>query len=290
MSEISIRGLLIPRVDGFVDTGDFKVLGTSYASLENLNGTKVTLSEHGIDKMRHDQDFADFLERTAEIVDELDGYRGPREVRDLEAVEVMQWGAPFHPYRGDEGHRPSSLYKPDALTDVIIKASDYESPSAYPLQFYAGNWIHRKLKYAMQKNLQAPPNFALFESPSGHKTVVSQFVDGEILYKVLMEGCDGDQDEARRLATALECDIVTLLRDRLGTLGVRLANDVIDASDGNILVSDDDIMSAKKLDDVVFTIIDQPHPNLRSIALFKTMMKLDKRNRLPHRLPRAHRN
>ena len=290
MSEISLRELLIPKIDGFVDTGDFKLLGTSYASLGNPNGTKVTLSEHGIDKMRHDEDFADFMQRTAEIVDELDGYRGPRDVRDLEAVEVIQSGAPFNPYRGNEGHRPSSLYKPDALADVIIKASDYESPSAYPLQFYAGNWIHRKLKYAMQKNLQAPPNFALLESPSGHKTVVSEFVEGEILYKVLMEECDGDQHEARRLADALEADIMAMLSDRLGTLGVRLANDVMDASDGNILVSDDDIMSAEALDDVVFTIIDQPHPNLRSIALFKTMMKFDRRNRSPHSMPRFNRN
>ena len=105
-----------------------------------------------------------------------------------------------------------------------------------------------------------------------------------------MKECGGNQEKARRLADALEADIMVLMRDRLGMIGVGLANDVVDASDGNILVSDDDISSAEKLDDVVFTIIDQPHPNLRSIALFKTMMKLDKRNRLPHRLPRAHRN
>lgn len=290
MSELSIRELLIPKIDGFADTGDFKVLGTNYASLENMNSTKITLSEYGVYKMRHDEEFADLIERTADIVDELDGYNQPRIIRDLEPVEIVQFGAPVRRLRGDEAHRPSSVYRPDASPDTVIKASDYESPTAYPLQFYAGNWIHRKLASAAQTTIQAPPNFALLESVSGHKTVISEFVDGAVLYKVLMEE-SGDEKVADRLAHALENDIMCLLRDSLGTLGVRLANDVMGSSNGNILVSDEDIFSAESLEDVTFSIIDQPHPFPRSIALFKAMVKLDRRScKLRDRLPLPHPN
>lgn len=281
----------MPEIDGFANTGSFEVIGTNYTSMENMNGTKLTLSEHGVGRIRRDEEFVELLERTTEIVDELDGYKKPAEIREREPVEVVQWGAPYHPHRGDEAHRPSSIYIPEALPDTIIKASDYESPGAYPLQFYAGNWIHRKLDYAPQENIKAPRNFALIESPSGHKTVLSEFMDGTILYKVLMEECGGDQKKARRLAEALENDIMILMRDSLGSLGIRLANDVMDASDGNILVSDDDIMSADKLEDVVFSVIDQPHPNLRSAALFKAMTILDRRSKKRrHRLPPVHSN
>lgn len=262
-----------PEIEGFGNQRTQQVLGTDYLTMSANDGAVVMLSEHGKSKMQVDEDVFELIERTVKIIQENDGYRNPSKISELEPCDVLQRSQRFHGYDTFPHIKNASVYRPDSAPNTVIKAYDLDTPKDYPLQFFAGNWLHRRLRSKTEPNIYSPMQYALIQAPSGHQVTIGEYIPDEILFKELIK-ITRDIDHANEAARIIENFIKSCMKRNLGRVGAYLANDIRGASDGNILINADKQLDLDNILDQKFTIIDQPHPTLRAAALFRGMRKV----------------
>lgn len=275
-------------IEGFTPLSAYRVRGIGYVGLQGPEGVALDVSEQGLTALDRSAELAGLLERMGGFIAEHNGYKEPGSVMLAEPVDVLTLSHPsatggnmvISEYeRNDpiaiERYQSAhiiSIYRPRLQPDVIIKAYDDEVRLA-PVQFYAGNWLHKRFEQA-DGDLRFPRQLAMFTAPSKHRTVVMDFVPGETLKSIcddLKNKRDYPKDSVDKFASTVRFRIRKMTQDHLGERGFFIVND-LKALENIILDTTEPIDPQRPLDRPI-GLIDQPAMALPSAVILHALQK-----------------
>jgi hypothetical protein len=166
-----------PPVERFAPVKAYSALGVDCLRLRNPDDVLMDVTEVGALAIDQSPRIAALLGRMSEFIIEHDGYRSTAAVEDAESGHTHKTGS------GKHEHHRSSVYRPDATPEAIVKAYNFERHAA-PVQFYFGAWLQSELAW-WSDTLSSPRQIALLTAPrSGHRTVVMERMPGTSLTEI----------------------------------------------------------------------------------------------------------
>lgn len=276
---INMATIEAPSIEDFKPMSAHSVFGTEYICMQSPDDVGVQLSADGIEAVDQNPALASLLMRMSHFIAENDGYKDPVRVKEAEPGLTLRAASKKADWYGRMSY--SSVYHPDAVPEVIIKAFDFNKVIGHA-QFHTGAWFHKGLTSRPGEiNLYAPMQYALFRAPrSGHLTSVMEYVPGTTLWmglgELLRQNNNYERSDVEQLGKDIQSSIRTQIGTSLGKLGLILANDIDCQS--NIIIGDDE--QPLSLDNVLqrtIALIDQPKRRLAEVALYKAASQLSRR-------------
>lgn len=256
-----MSSLEAPTIDSFVPDSSYRALGVGYVTLLTPDGVRLDLSEAGVEAVDQSPETRALLTRMAAFVAEHGFFKATLDIPDREPCDIPRVSESWiESYRwGRKNRRLASVYHPDRVPGVILKAHDYRRVNA-GLQFYLGAWLHESLK-AADIGIDSPAQLGMMRAPGarGHKTVIMDHVPGRSLtHWVFTYGNSLDEEflgivknEAEEVIEATQAK----LEEALDWRGRRTINDL---NGTNIMLADPEEVTLDSVAAQELTIIDQP--------------------------------
>ncbi|HUY85420.1 MAG TPA: hypothetical protein VMU97_02800 [Candidatus Dormibacteraeota bacterium] len=271
-----MKTLQAPEVEGFTPTKAYRVLNVNFLRLASADGVRLDLSETGAAEVGCNPEVAALLDRMGDFIAKHDGYRDVSAVKTAEPGGILRVGDKKPNRRG--AFNLASVYHHESAPMTIVKAYDFDHMSAAP-QFYFGAWLHERLAGA-EAGLHSPEQLAMFTAPSGHRTVVMEYLPQTTLRAY---GHLKDANARDTTARAIRTAVHERLAKTLSRQGLLVTNDLIDA---NIMLDDADrLITPDNVAEQEFGIIDQPVVRWRNAALFSLVQGLSRRRYQPLEQP-----
>jgi hypothetical protein len=263
----------VPELETFTPEKTYRVLGISYVAMRGENGVRLDLSETGVLAIAQNPQLPPLLSRMGAFIAEHGHYRATIDVEDPEPSSILRVGEPAlkTALSGYKNISLASVYKPDAVPEVIVKAYDHDRKSAL-FQFYLGAWLHGKLARA-EDGVNSAAQLALFRSASGlmeHRTTVMEYLPGENLYSITSRLGSGDTHveniaEVERIAILASQQLRDKIARITGWRGSIIANDL--SNHKNIIDPDPETATPDNMPERAYGVIDQPVVKNHSFVL-----------------------
>lgn len=256
-----------PSIDSFEPERSYRSLGIGYVTMVSPDGVRLDLSENGAAAVDKDPEFAALLTRMGEFVAEHGFYKATLAIPDREPTSMFRVSETWREsYDYDRERRFASVYRPDRVPGVVLKAHDYRRANA-GLQFYLGAWLHHQLEHA-GIGITSPAQLGMMQAPGfrGHRTVIMDYVEGCPMSNWSFVYRQRQDEEFVELVKNEVYETIEAARLKLGkALGWRGRKTINDPNERNLILAGPDNAALDNLADQELIIIDQPSARTREL-------------------------
>ncbi|HVX48009.1 MAG TPA: hypothetical protein VHA05_01490 [Candidatus Saccharimonadales bacterium] len=175
-----MSSLEAPTIDSFEPENSYQTLGVGYVTMRSPDGVRLDLSETGVAAVDQEPELAALLTRMSEFVARHGFYRATLDIPNREPCDMLRVSETWREsHDWGRERRFASVYRPEQVPGVILKAHDYRRVNA-GLQFYLGAWLHDQLEHA-GIGITGPAQLGMMQAPGfrGHRTAIMDYVEGQ---------------------------------------------------------------------------------------------------------------